>query len=83
MTTKPQLITRTVEYCAACNARNSFRQQEGFRLRGTIEQAQAKCKACGQVAHIRLIEAQTAQTAQRPRPIAGRERRKCRVPLTT
>jgi hypothetical protein len=53
-----------------------FRLTEGFRQKGAFRQANARCKHCGAIAHIRLI----AEGVQ-PVPIATAEYRKCRIPL--
>ena len=71
----PQIVVRRVERCNECGARQPFRQQEGFRDRGAFSQAQAVCKNCGHIAHLRLIE------EPRPAQTPQREQRKCRIPL--
>jgi hypothetical protein len=53
---RPQVVIRKVEYCQHCKARMPFRQAQGMVLKGTFHQANAHCKCCGRIAHIRLVE---------------------------
>jgi hypothetical protein len=50
---RPQLIRREREVCDRCGAVLPFLQQCGLREREGFSQANARCKACGRIAHIR------------------------------
>ena len=55
---KRQIIIRHLpkEVCESCGEVNSFKQSCGFRDRGTVKIAWARCRKCGAIAQIRGVK---------------------------
>jgi hypothetical protein len=52
---RPQIVIRKIEYCKVCGTSMPWRQCQGMVLKGKFYQANAKCKHCGALAHLRLV----------------------------